>query len=209
MNINANYVFLIPQSNGEYDLGYYGSSEQWINLGIFNVTSTALKQAAGVINSFNQHYVGTTVNNQQFIPLAYIIVIGNSSGAIQLPVQDHAILLSKVNPGYWTIIVTSQNYSAKLIFALDAGYKESKQVVIGSPIWYPPVWYQQPIGTILQETMAMQAYREGSFTGGYVIEMSNGTLVPWGFLFHASHNAFGGNLLFILQASPIYHGLSA
>lgn len=57
--------------------------------------------------------------------------------------------------------------------------------------------------------MAMQAYGERSFTGGYVIKMSNGTLVPWGILFPVPHNAFGGNLLFILQASPLYHGLSA
>ncbi len=134
-----------------------------------------MDQAINVINSFNQQNLGTTVNGQTFIPLSYMVVIGNSTGKVYLPVegnptQGYTILLKDVNPGYWTIVVSDPSDLNKLAYALDVGYKEAATVSGTSNLWYT-----QPTGTILQELSQLP-----QFIGGKIVIMSNGTLIPWG-----------------------------
>ncbi|WP_243675805.1 hypothetical protein [Vulcanisaeta distributa] len=88
LTINAPYVFLTP-SNGLFELFYYDSSGNLHVVGTYNVSSSTLYQAINVINTFNQKYMGgTTINGQQFIPLSYEVVIGNSTGTVYIPCRE-------------------------------------------------------------------------------------------------------------------------
>ncbi|WP_243675806.1 hypothetical protein [Vulcanisaeta distributa] len=76
--------------------------------------------------------------------------------------QGNTILLDKVNPGYWTVVVSDPSDLNKLAYALDVGYKEAATVSGTSNLWYT-----QPTGTILQETMNLQHYAQNPyFVGG-------------------------------------------
>ncbi|WP_243675251.1 hypothetical protein [Vulcanisaeta distributa] len=197
ITINAPYAFLTPTGNGFFELFYYDSQGNLHDLGTFNVTSSTLAQAVNVINSFNQQNMGTTVNGQQFIPLSYEVVIGNSTGGtVQIPVQGNTILLDKVNPGYWTIVVSDPNDLNKLAYALDVGYKEAATVSGTSNLWNT-----QPTGTILQEIANIYHYTQNPAFGGIsIIIMNNGTLIPWGYMFSTTQHSYGYYLSFILQA---------
>ncbi|GGP19747.1 hypothetical protein GCM10007981_04680 [Thermocladium modestius] len=202
MSINAPYVFLRPEGNGQYDLLYYGPHGDLHDLGTYNASSSVLNQAVNVINSFNQQNMGTIINGQQYIPLSYEVVIGNSSGVIQIPIQGNTILLDKVNPGYWTVLVSDQNDLTKLAYALDVGYKEAATVSGTSNLWY-----QQGVGTVLQETMNLQHYAQNPyFTGGYIVIMNNNTIIPWGVFDSTTQYSYGGYLKFLMQAGAPYYG---
>ncbi|WP_202795171.1 hypothetical protein [Vulcanisaeta moutnovskia] len=198
LTINAPYVFMKPIGNGQYDVGYYNSQGQWVDLGIYNVSSNALQNAVNVINSFNQQNMGTTLPQPygtQFQPLDYVVVVGNSTGIVQIPVQGNTILLNKVNPGDWTVLVTDPNDVNKLMYALDTGYKEAAGVMSLSQVYtskYP--------GSIIYETGMLYHYNN-EFAGGVVIVMNNNTLIPWGYMWHISSQGFGGFLPFVIQAS--------
>ncbi|WP_054853831.1 hypothetical protein [Vulcanisaeta distributa] len=186
VSINAPYVFLMP-SNGLFELFYYDSQGNLHVVSTYNVSSSTLYQAINVINSFNQQNMGTTINGQQFIPLSYMVVIGNSTGVIQIPVQGNTILLDKINPGYWTVVVSDPSDLTKLAYALDVGYKEAATVSGTSDLWYQP-----GVGTILQETMNLQ-HMGGTFSGGEIIIMNNGTIIPYGLI-----DSYGYNLKFVI-----------
>ncbi|MGC9105571.1 MAG: hypothetical protein ACP5HQ_04000 [Thermoprotei archaeon] len=201
---NANYVFLVPKENGEYDVGYYNSQGQWVDLGTYHVKSDTLDNAVNVINQFNQQNMGKTLPppyNTKFQPLGYVVVIGNATetgqptGIVYVPFNpaNNTILLDKVNPGYWTVLVTDQNDVNKLMYALDVGYKESAGVMSTSP-----VWTSQYPGSIIYETMELQTYNN-QFVGGAVIVTNNNTLIPWGYLSYAGYNT-GSSLPFVQQA---------
>lgn len=137
LRVDAQYAFLMPEGNGQYELFYYDRNGTLHVLGIYNVSGDSLSQIIDVINSFNQKLAGTTVNNQQFIPLSYMIVIGNNTtDVVDIPVRGDVILLNKVNPGYWTFVLSDQSDLSKLAYALDVGYKESAHASGNSDIWY-------------------------------------------------------------------------
>ncbi|WP_054854607.1 hypothetical protein [Vulcanisaeta distributa] len=196
ISINAPYVFLVP-SNGLFELFYYDSSGNLHVVGTYNASSSTLYQAINVINSFNQQNMGgTTINGQQFIPLGYMVVIGNSTGTVQIPVQGNVILLDKINPGYWTVVVSDSNDLNKLTYALDVGYKEAAHLS-----GYSNVWYQPGVGTIAQETMNLQQYSSNPwFFGGKILIMNNGTLIPWAYMGSTNQHGYGINLIFVAQA---------
>ena len=197
LRVNAQYAFLMPEGDGQYELFYYDQNGTLHDLGTYNISSNSLGQVINVINSFNQKFAGTIINNQQFIPLDYIIVIGNTTKMVEIPVHGNVILLDKVNSGYWTVVVSDQSDLSKLAYALDVGYMVSAHVSGISNLWYT-----QPTGTILQETMNLQGFSwYPGFFGGDVIVMNNGTIVPWGFLGGTSQYTTGIYLPFIHQAS--------
>ncbi|MGC9106139.1 MAG: hypothetical protein ACP5HQ_06960 [Thermoprotei archaeon] len=202
---NTDYVFLIPKGNGEYDVGYYNSQGQWVDLGTYHVKSDTLDNAVNVINQFNQQNMGKTLPppyNTKFQPLDYVVVIGNATptgkptGIVYVPFNpaNNTILLDKVNPGYWTVLVTDQNDVNKLMYALDVGYKES---AYANPL--SSVYTSQYPGSIIYEIKSLQVYNN-MFSGGYVIVTNNNTLIPWGYMWSQNNKGFGASLPFVLQA---------
>ncbi len=198
LTVNAPpYAFLMPTGSGQYELFYYDQQGNLHDLGTYNVSSTVLSEAVNEINSFNQQNAGTMINGQNFIPLSYEVVIGNSTGVVKIPVQGNTILLDKVNPGYWTIIVTDQNDLTKLAYALDVGYKESAGVSGTSNLWYQP-----GVGTVLTETVDLNHYSFNPFfLGASLIITKNGTLIPFGYMASTNQYSYGYQLNFIEQSN--------
>ncbi|AEA13342.1 hypothetical protein TUZN_1882 [Thermoproteus uzoniensis 768-20] len=188
--VEAPYVFLLPRG-GVYELGYYDTQGNWHGLGTYNASSTALKNAVSTIEQFNQRYTGTTLPQPygtQFQPLAYVVVIGNTTGTVKIPIEGNTILLDRVNPGDWTILVTDPKDVNKLMYALDTGYKES---AYANPM--SSIWISQYPGSIFYEIKSLQSYNN-EFVGSYVIVMNNNTLIPWGY-----EAGNGYSLLFVQQ----------
>ncbi|WP_440060016.1 hypothetical protein ACSU1N_02350 [Thermogladius sp. 4427co] len=125
-----------------------------------------------------------------------MVVIGNKTNLVQIPVQGNTILLDKVDPGYWTVVVSDPDDLNKLAYALNTGYKLSATLSGTSDLWYT-----HPFGTIEQETMMLQQYLANpAFIGRELIVMKNETLIPWGFMLGADQYSYAGKLNFILQA---------
>ncbi|MGC9106541.1 MAG: hypothetical protein ACP5HQ_09050, partial [Thermoprotei archaeon] len=199
IDVNAPYVFLKPEGNGQYDLGYYGPHGNWHDLGIYNVSSNALENAVNIINQFNQQNMGTTLPQPygvQFQPLDYVVAIGNTTGTVQIPVHGNTILLDKTNPGLWTVLVTDPKDVNALMYALDTGYKESAHL---NPL--SQYWTSQYPGSVIYEIGELDKYSSGQFGGSNVIVTNNNTLIPWGYLAHTPQFAQGSGLPFVQQAS--------
>ncbi len=94
LTAHTDYLFMKPENNGEYDVGYYNSQGQWVNLGTYNVHSNALNTSVNILNSYNQQNDGTILSQYgtQFQPLDYVVVVGNTTGTVQLPVEGNTIL---------------------------------------------------------------------------------------------------------------------
>ncbi|BDR91804.1 hypothetical protein [Vulcanisaeta souniana] len=196
LTVNAPYAFLRPLGSGQYELFYYDQQGNLHDLGTYNVSSTVLNEAVNEINSFNQQNAGTIINGQNFIPLSYEVVIGNSTGVVKIPIQGNTILLDKVNPGYWTVLVTDQNDLTKLAYALDVGYKEAATVSGTSNLWY-----QQGVGTILTETFDLGKYAlNPSFAGANLIITNNGTFIPFAYMLGTNQNSYSYQLTFVEQS---------
>jgi hypothetical protein len=198
LTAHTNYLFMKPEEGGQYDVGYYDSQGHWVDLGIYSVKSKVLEDAVNVLNRFNQEHMGTRLPqpyNTEFQPLAYVVVVGNTTGVVQVPVDGKTILLDKVNPGYWTLLVTDKQHINDLMYALNTGYKLSAGVMSSSP-----ALISQYPGSIIYETKALQKY-DNRFEGGYVIVTKDDKLIPWGYFSSVEGRAWGYKLLFIREAS--------
>ena len=207
ITINAPYAFIVNE-NGQWFIEWYDESGNLHTLGPYgNLNEPGILQAVGVVEQFDQEVVPQHMNYQ---PLAWLIVIGandtKKQGVIIIPTSGSTIQLSKVNPGYYTLVVVPQQYESQFMEALDVGYKLS--ATVGSQganyLQYndPQVW------KLVLETIDLQHYSQPpiDISGGAILETNNGTLIPWGSLYGTSQYSYGNNLPFIKQLSTFYNG---
>ena len=202
--VNAPYAFIIRQ-NDSWIVEWFSLNGSLHTLGPFNnLNDPDILNAMSVVDSFNQQVVP---QHSGYQPLASIIVIGagdvGKQGVVVIPVSGNTIELKNINPGYYTLVAVPQQYTTQLIQTLDMGYKLSATVKVNELQYLqyhnPQTW------KLVVETINLQQYSSSSnmlLGGSFILETSNNTLIPWGFLLYgASQHSYGISLPFIKQAS--------
>ncbi|MFP3316347.1 MAG: hypothetical protein RXN91_08420 [Caldivirga sp.] len=132
------------------------------------------------IVQLNSQFVGQTdpVNNQQYVPLQDFYVIKG-----QVPIQQvtingqtyYVMEANSINPGDIAGFYTYQGEVPNVIVAMNTPGTYAAVLPGNSPVFQ----WTNTTGTVAYQTMLYQHYMSG-FSGGYVLVLPNGTIIPYG-----------------------------
>ncbi|BFI75808.1 hypothetical protein [Sulfurisphaera ohwakuensis] len=191
LKIDSDYAFIKYDGNDQGTLYYVGPHGNLHDLGTYNIEMRPdFAESLNVPQQFNQDIVP---NNSNYVPLDQIITIYNPNG-IEIPEHNNTILLNQINPQSYTDVVVPQGFVKEYMEALGTG--NYKAMIIGATGFQYLQMTNPQILNLAVETEALQHYspQYADFGGGYIIEGSNNTLIPYGFLSGTNIYGYGGNL---------------
>jgi len=133
------------------------------------------------IVQLNSQFVGQTdpVNGQQYVPLQDFYVVKGQVPIEQVTIngQTYYVIIdaNNINPGDIAGFYTYQGWVDDFIAAMNTPGTYAAGLPGNSPVF---TW-ANITGTVAYQTLQYKALI-GSIGGGYVLELSNGTIIPYG-----------------------------
>jgi len=142
--------------------------------------------ASTIINNHNQivqlnsQFVGQTdpINNQQYVPLQDLYVIKGQVPVEQVTINGqtyYVIEANKINPANIAGFYTYDKWVSNFVAAMNTPGTYAAGLPGNSPVF---TW-TNTTGTTAYQTLQYKSLI-GSIGGGYVLELPNGTIIPYG-----------------------------
>jgi len=143
--------------------------------------------ASTIINNHNQivqlngQFVGQTdpVNNQPYVPLQDFYVIKGQVPIEQATINGqtyYVIEANNINPANIAGFYTYDKWVSNFVTAMNTPGTYAAVLPGNSPVYD----WANLTGTLVYETYLYQQNNPYYFTGGYVLVLSNGTIIPYG-----------------------------
>jgi len=185
----SGYEAFVP--NGQ-TINYNGQTDPVGDLILSNGTTLhdviwSGQYASTIINNHNQivqlngQFVGQTdpINHQPYKPLQDLYVI-DGSVPIKLEIINgqtyYIIEANKINPADIAGFYTYDKWVSNFIAAMNTPGTYAAVIPGNSPVYD----WANVTGTLVYETYLYQQNNPYYFTGGYVLVLSNGTIIPYG-----------------------------
>ncbi len=128
----------------------------------------------------NNQFVGQTdpINNQQYVPLQDFYVIKGQVPIEQLTINGqtyYVIEANNINPADIAGFYTYQGWIPNFVAAMNTPGTIPERLPGNSPVYY----WTNTTGTVAYETLQYKVYG-GYPAGGYVQELSNKIIIPYG-----------------------------
>jgi len=132
------------------------------------------------IVQLNNQFVGQTdpVNNQQYVPLQDLYVIKGQVPIEQVTINGqtyYVIDANKINPGDIAGFYTYQEWVSNFVTAINTPGAIPERLPGNSPVYD----WTNTTGTVAYQTLQYEVYG-GYPAGGYVLELSNKPIIPYG-----------------------------
>jgi len=154
--------------------------------------SDTIIQNHNEIVELNNYFVGkiNPVNNQPYAPLQGVYVIKG-----QVPIKEitingqthYVIYANKINPANIAGFYTYREWVDDFVAALNTPGTTAARLPGDSPVFK----WTNTIGTVAYQTKVYGGY--GAGPGGYVLVLSNGTIIPYGIPFSPAGSAIPFN----------------
>jgi len=132
------------------------------------------------IVQLNNQFVGQTdpFNNQQYVPLQDFYVIKGQVPVEQVTINGqtyYVIEANDINTANIAGFYTYQGWVSNFVTAMNTPGTIPERLPGNSPVFQ----WTNTIGTVAYETLKYKVYG-GYPAGGYVLELPNGTIIPYG-----------------------------
>jgi len=142
--------------------------------------SSTINQNHNQIVQLNDQFVGQTdpVNNQQYVPLQDVYVVKGQVPIQQVTIngQPYTVIeADKINPADIAGFYTYQGWVPNFVAAMNTQGTIPARLPGNSPVYD----WANLTGTVAYQTLQYEVYG-GYPAGGYVLELSNKPIIPYG-----------------------------